>query len=116
MFETRQDWAPTPDWVWHVSADDIGRHVVVKVAARRKKTYYPFQDADDYTYAVYDVLPPPSYNPANDSLHFKPASPTHRPRVPGGEAETRMKKNFRNLRERSCAQECLSELSRSSNE
>ena len=57
VFETRRDWAPKPDWVWHVSADDIGKHIVVKVAARRKKAYYQFQDADDYTYALYDVLP-----------------------------------------------------------
>jgi hypothetical protein len=58
VFETRQDWAAACDWGWHVSADDIGRNVVVKVAARRKKTHYQFRDADDYTYAVYDVLPP----------------------------------------------------------
>jgi len=56
-FETRQDWASTPDWIWNVTADDIGKHVVVKVAARQKKSYYQFRDADDYTYAVYDVLP-----------------------------------------------------------
>jgi hypothetical protein len=56
-FETRQDWAPTPDWEWHVTADDIGKDVVVKIAARRKKSYYQFHDCDDYTYAVYDVLP-----------------------------------------------------------
>jgi hypothetical protein len=56
-FETRQDWAPTPDWEWHVTADDIGKDVIVKIAARREKSYYQFRDCDDYTYAVYDVLP-----------------------------------------------------------
>jgi hypothetical protein len=56
-FETRQSWSPNPSWVWGVISADIGRHVVVMVAVRRTKDYYQFGDADDYTYATYDVLP-----------------------------------------------------------
>lgn len=60
VFETRQDWAPTSDWVWHLSAGDIGKGVFVKVATRRPKNYYQFGDADDYVTLSYDVLPPAS--------------------------------------------------------
>jgi hypothetical protein len=57
-FQVRQDWSPAAEWAWLVGAEDIGRNVVIKIAVRRPKDYYQFGDADDYTYASYDVLPP----------------------------------------------------------
>lgn len=57
-FQLRQNWNPTADWKWNIVMDDIGRNVFVKIAVRRPKAYYQFNDADDYTYAIYDVLPP----------------------------------------------------------
>ena len=56
-FQIHQDWLPDPDWTWVVENLDIGREVCVMISVRRKKDYYQFGDADDYTYAVYEVLP-----------------------------------------------------------
>jgi hypothetical protein len=56
-FQTRKDWDACADWTWCVQEQDIGRGVCVMVSVRRIKPYYQFRDADDYTYAVYDVLP-----------------------------------------------------------
>lgn len=57
-FQVRQDWSSTAEWTWVVKPEDIGRNVVIKIAVRRPKNYYQFGNADDYTYATYDVLPP----------------------------------------------------------
>ena len=56
-FEVRRDWLDDPLWTWVVEESDIGRHVCVMISVRRKKNYYQFADSDDYTYAIYDVLP-----------------------------------------------------------
>jgi len=56
-FEVRQDWSPNPNWTWNVVQADIGRGVVVNISVRRVKDYYQFNDTDDYTYAIYTVLP-----------------------------------------------------------
>jgi len=56
-FEIRQDWSTSDSWTWPISNADIGRSVCVMVAVRTPKQYYQFNDADDYNYASYDVLP-----------------------------------------------------------
>jgi len=56
-FEIRQDWSTESTWTWGVAQADIGRNVAAMISVRRQKDYYQFDDADDYTYAVYDVLP-----------------------------------------------------------
>lgn len=56
-FEIRQGWSKNPYWNWKVVQDDIGRQVIIKIAARRKKDYYQFADSDDYTYAIFEVIP-----------------------------------------------------------
>ena len=57
-FEIRQDWSPRPTWTWSIVREDIGRNVSIMVSVRRVKDYYQFNGEDDYTYAIYDVLPP----------------------------------------------------------
>lgn len=56
-FSTRQEWSKIAEWTWNVEKEDIGRNVVVMISVRKPKDYYQFYDADDYTYAIYDVLP-----------------------------------------------------------
>jgi hypothetical protein len=56
-FVTRRDWTRSPEWKWLIQESDIGRRVCVMISIRRRKAYYQFADADDYTYAIYDVLP-----------------------------------------------------------
>ena len=56
-FVVRQNWSPQNTWIWQVEQADVGRQVTVMVAARTVKDYYQFNDSDDYTYAIYDVLP-----------------------------------------------------------
>lgn len=56
-FQTRRDWGTSEEWKWLIQETDIGRGVCVMVSVRRIKTYYQFQDSDDYTYATYDILP-----------------------------------------------------------
>jgi hypothetical protein len=56
-FQTRRDWDTCADWTWCLQEPDIGRGVCVMASVRRIKSYYQFGDADDYTYAVYDILP-----------------------------------------------------------
>ncbi len=56
-FEARRAWSTAAQWTWAVQSKDIGRHVVIMIAVRRPKSFYQFGDVDDYTYAVYDVLP-----------------------------------------------------------
>ena len=56
-FQTRRDWGTCEEWTWLIQETDIGRGVCVMVSVRRIKTYYQFQDSDDYTYATYDILP-----------------------------------------------------------
>jgi hypothetical protein len=52
-----RDWSPDPFWTWDVSDHDIGKGITIHVSVRRVKEYYQYNDADDYTYAIYDVLP-----------------------------------------------------------
>lgn len=56
-FQTRRDWGTCAEWKWLVQESDIGRGVCVMVSVRRIKAYYQFGDSDDYTYAIYDILP-----------------------------------------------------------
>lgn len=56
-FKIRRDWSENPSWTWHVQDKDIGRCVCVMISIRRQKSYFQFNDSDDYTYATYDVLP-----------------------------------------------------------
>lgn len=56
-FSVRQPWSDVDTWTWKVEQTDIGRHVVIMIAVRAEKGYSQFGDADDYTYAIYDVLP-----------------------------------------------------------
>jgi hypothetical protein len=56
-FQTRRDWDTCEEWKWLIQDTDIGRGVCVMVSVRCKKEYYQFQDSDDYTYAIYDILP-----------------------------------------------------------
>jgi hypothetical protein len=56
-FATRQEWSKGAEWTWNIEKGDIGRNVVVMVSIRKPKDYYQFNDADDYTYAIYDVSP-----------------------------------------------------------
>lgn len=59
-FVVRQPWSSMDTWTWEIQLSDIGRGVVVMAAVRIEKDYYQFDDCDDYTYAVYDILPPRS--------------------------------------------------------
>jgi hypothetical protein len=56
-FFTQQDWGTQSDWIWNVDRKDIGSNIIVMIAVRQLKEYYQFNDADDYTYAIYNVLP-----------------------------------------------------------
>lgn len=56
-FQTRREWDNCQEWEWTIGESDIGRGVCVMVSVRREKQYYQFQDKDDYTYAIYDILP-----------------------------------------------------------
>jgi hypothetical protein len=56
-FVTRQNWSNIPQWTWRIEKEDIGKNVVVKVSVRNPKDYYRYHDADDYTYAIYDIFP-----------------------------------------------------------
>lgn len=56
-FKIRRDWSENPSWTWHVQDKYIGRCVCVMISIRRQKSYFQFNDSDDYTYVTYDVLP-----------------------------------------------------------
>jgi hypothetical protein len=57
-FEIRQDWSLIKStWTWNVTKEDIGKGIVIMVAVRAARDYYRLNDSDDYTYALYDVLP-----------------------------------------------------------
>ncbi|MEQ9825362.1 MAG: hypothetical protein ABQ298_13335 [Puniceicoccaceae bacterium] len=59
-FVTKQEWSSDSEWEWSVREEDIGRDVTVMVSVRCPKDFFQFNDSDDYTYAIYDVLPKPS--------------------------------------------------------
>lgn len=55
--EVRRDWSQNSNWTWHVEERDIGKNVVVAIAVRIAKSFYQFDQCDDYCYATYDILP-----------------------------------------------------------
>ena len=56
-FVTKQDWCSNNTWTWKVIKEEIGLHCCVMLAIRNKRDYHALGEVDDYTYAIYDVLP-----------------------------------------------------------
>ncbi|MEZ5850380.1 MAG: hypothetical protein R3D68_06995 [Hyphomicrobiaceae bacterium] len=58
-FDVRQAWGAGGEWTWAITERDIGKHVVVMISVRARKSHYQFGEfnGDDYTYATYDILP-----------------------------------------------------------
>ena len=70
----QQDWSRLNTWTWHVKHADIGRGTHISIAVRVKKDYYQYRNSDDYTYAIYDVLPEKSLEKTEPEESIKVSS------------------------------------------
>lgn len=56
-FLIKKNWCTSNRWTWKIIKEEIGLNCCVKLDVKSKKDYHTLGDVDDYTYAIYDVLP-----------------------------------------------------------